>query len=372
MLLDLVFYIFLVSTGIQVIYLSFYLIRVSAYKEPQHLSDTAVDEKGVSVVVPAHDQEENLKKLIPILFDQNHPNFEIIIVDDRSNDNTYDFLLGIQAKYPRLRIVKVDQTPEHINGKKYALTLGIKAAKNDQIVLTDADCLPKSDNWLWKMTQGFQDGVIFVLGYSAYFKEKGLLNLWIRFETLFSGIQYLASAMGRRPYMAVGRNLGYRKHFFLEKKGFNRFLKVTGGDDDLFVNEHANRKNTKVIIGPDALVYSYPKRKWSEYYRQKVRHLSVSKYYRKSDKIHLALFPIAKITFWITFVLLLINFHRPFQIIPAYFLLLILTIWLFHKASRKLGDLYQLGWVPLMELFQIVYFPVVGIKAFLAKRVRWS
>jgi glycosyltransferase involved in cell wall biosynthesis len=149
----------------------------------------------------------------------------------------------------RLKMVNIDSTPAHVNGKKYAITLGIKAAKHDWILLTDADCRPNNEQWIRVVSERCSEDKNFVLGYSAYEKRPGFLNLFIRFETLLTAIQYIGFALAGNPYMGVGRNLAYRKSVFLENKGFNNFLSVTGGDDDLFVNQHATAKNTAVVLG---------------------------------------------------------------------------------------------------------------------------
>src|SRR5690606_33778770 len=123
-------------------------------------------------------------------------------------------------------------------GKKYGLTLGIKAASHEWILLTDADCRPNSRRWIRSMSRYFDEDTQFVLGFSPYRATAGLLNLFIRFETMLTAIQYFSFGWLGNPYMGVGRNLAYRKSKFLEEKGFNNFLHVTGGDDDLFVNQH--------------------------------------------------------------------------------------------------------------------------------------
>ena len=283
--MQVLFIVFLVAVGIQLIYI---IVFLTALGKKQ--TGTAAELQPVSVIVCAHDEEQNLKELIPILLQQKHTSFEVIIVNDRSNDGTYDFLLEETKKEERLRMVHAATVPAHVNGKKYGITLGIKAAKYDWIVLTDADCRPNSDQWLRSISDQCKDETEIVLGYSSYLKEQGFLNLFIRFETLLTAIQYIAYAIMGNPYMGVGRNLAYRKSLFLNNKGFNGFLGVTGGDDDLFVNQHANAKNTAVSLGEESIVYSVPKRTLSEFFNQKVRHLSVGKKYRFKHILSLGIF----------------------------------------------------------------------------------
>ncbi|MEJ0034400.1 MAG: glycosyltransferase [Bacteroidota bacterium] len=216
MLLSMVFGVCVAVLAIQFIFLITFLI---AFAKERRSSTTNIP-AGVSVIVCAHDEEENLRTLVPILLSQNHPNYEVIIVDDRSNDGTYDFLLKTTRENPKLRMVTVRDLPSHTTGKKFALTMGIKAARNDWVLLTDADCRPGA-GWIHGMSQQFMNETNIVLGFSAYEKHPGVLNAFIRFETFLTAIQYIGFALVGRPYMGVGRNLAYRRKLFLESKGFN-------------------------------------------------------------------------------------------------------------------------------------------------------
>jgi poly-beta-1,6-N-acetyl-D-glucosamine synthase len=327
----------------------------------------------VSVVICAHNEEENIPVLLQKLLNQSHKNLEIVFVDDCSNDSTYDILLAESLKNPILKIVKIDRVPSHINSKKYGLTLGIKAAKHDLILLTDADCLPASDHWISEMIAPFiNENIKIVLGFSQYEKRKGPLNTFIRFETLFTGIQYISSALIGKPYMGVGRNMAYRKSFFYERRGFNKFQKVVGGDDDLFVNKNATRKNTAVIVGPDSLVTSFPKSSVRQYYRQKKRHLSVGKLYSFADKIYLGIHSLSHIVFWTSFIILLTQWWEPYWVLGGFaFRLLILTV-IYFNASKRMGDKVSLWSYPVLDLVHVFYYIRTGLAVLFTKKVEWK
>lgn len=358
---------FLVCTGIQIIYYLIFLIGFYRYKHQK-----SNGRSPVSIVIAAHDEEDNLRRLLPKLYAQHYPEFEIIVIEDRSNDNTYDLLLEETKKEPCLKMVKVNHTPENFNGKKYALTLGIKAAKHDLILLTDADCEPNNDNWIATMAGGFDEKSQFNLGFSYYTETKGFLNYFIRFETLWTAIQYLGLALSGKPYMGVGRNLMYRKSLFINKKGFNPYLGVTGGDDDLFVNQHARKRNTLVTIGEDALVYSQPKTSWKSLFRQKVRHLSVGKYYKAADKIILGIFSLTQILFWLILTILF-SLRIELYIVAGCFLIRTLMIYLtFNIGRRKLGVRFNLAGLVFLDMVFVIYYIFTGATALFTKRVRWS
>lgn len=326
----------------------------------------------VSVVVCAHDEEENLQKLLPVLFNQKHRTFEVIVVDDRSNDNTYDLLLEKKKAHSNLKIVKVEDTPDHINGKKYGLTLGIRAAKYEHILFTDADCAPASDEWISTIAKEYHPNTEIVLGYSPYMKQKGLLNAFIRFETLFNAIQYIGAALAGRPYMGVGRNLSYKQSVFVNKKGFNKHLRVTGGDDDLFVNEHANKSNTRVAVGKNAIVYSIPKQKLSAYIAQKKRHLSVGKLYKKRHKFKIGIVALSQIISWALLIPLLLYRFELTIVAAGYVIKMALLFLLMYKAGRQFGDKINLWLLPLFDFLWSVYYLVLGTRALFTKKVKWN
>ncbi len=307
-----------------------------------------------------------------MLLAQEHPEFEVIVVEDRCNDNTYDYLLAATKLDARLKMVRVVHKPEHINGKKFALTLGIKAARYDWVLLTDADCRPSSNLWMAKMSEAMDDTAQIVLGYSPYIKTKGLLNSFIRFESILTGIQFIGFAWLGRPYMGVGRNLAYRKSLFLENKGFNSHLGVVGGDDDLFVNQHAKGSSTRICVGPDVLMRSTPKTTWKEYYIQKLRHLSVGKHYKFGDKVLLGIFSLTWTLSWL--IALPLSFFTPFTewILLAFIVRWMLLVFLFYKASKKLGEPFE-GWkAPFLDFIYVFYYLVTGPKALVSKKVRWK
>jgi glycosyltransferase involved in cell wall biosynthesis len=353
--------------GIQLIYLILFLIAFSKKRKgsPQ-------EPRPVSVIVCAHDEEENLKELVPLLLQQEHPQFEVIVVEDRCNDGTFDYLLQATKEHERLKMVRVVDKPEHINGKKFGLTLGIKAAKYDWVLFTDADCRPVGNNWIKRMTEKYSPGTKLVLGFSPYLKSRGLLNAFIRFESFLTGIQFIGLALLGKPYMGVGRNLAYHKSLFLNNKGFNAHLGVMGGDDDLFVNQHAIKKNTVVQIGAESLTYSKPKTTWGDFYHQKLRHLSVGTRYKFSDKLVLGLFAFTWLLTWFLVVPVTIFSPLAFWLLAMFLLRWILLSVLFHTASRQLGHTFEAWVVPFLDFIFAFYYLVAGAAAMTVKKIQWK
>ncbi len=351
----------------QIFYLILFLIGLN-----KESNQPAQPPHPVSVIVCAHDEEQNLRELIPALLAQDHPEFEIIIVEDRCNDGTYDYLRQLSIDNNKIKMVRVVNKPDHVSGKKFGLTLGIKAATHEWLLFTDADCRPTSNQWIRRMTEHYASNTKVVLGFSPYQKQAGWLNAFIRFESLLTGIQMISLANLGRPYMGVGRNFAYTKSLFFENKGFNSHLEIVGGDDDLFVNRQATKQNTFVSIGADAITISKPKTNWPDFLHQKLRHLSVGKRYKFSDKVILALFSGT----WLLTCFLVVPFvffsNVVYLIATIIFLRWILLGLLFYRGSRKLGGAFEPWKVPFLDFIFAFYYLVTGLRALVVKRIQWK
>ncbi len=365
--LQIVFFFFLAAVALQLLFLISFLLAVA--RKRHTIASTF---PPVSVIVCAHDEEQNLRSLIPLLLEQEYPQFEVIIVDDRSNDGTYDYLLQATREHPALRMVKVDRVPPHANGKKYGLTLGIRAASHEWILLTDADCRPASKAWIAGMSRHFYDGVQIVAGISTYRKERGLLNLFVRFEGALTALQYVAFGLLNMPYMGVGRNLAYRKSLFLENKGFNQFLGIIGGDDDLFVNQHATSKNWRVELGAETNMLSIPEKTWKEFFLQKVRHLSVGKHYRFVHRFILGAFMLSGILTWLTGLPVIIAEPSSWWGATLFVVRFIVLAIAIRVILKKAGISFEWWAIPFLDFLYSIYYISTGLKALTSKNIQWT
>lgn len=352
---------------IQCIHLLF--MRYHLSRDAMPLAETP---PPVTVIICANNEEENLKELIPALFGQDHPSFEVLVVDDRSHDGTHDYLVEASAKYRKLRYITVEHLPDHVNGKKYAITLAVKAARHELLLLTDADCRPASASWIRYMARTFSENTSFVTGHSMYMKEPGFLNLFIRYETLWTAMHFLSSARAGNPYMATGRNLAYLKQVFLENKGFRGYAQLTGGDDDLFVNRHARGDNTRVILEEDSFTWSVPKRTWREFLIQKTRHLSVGKYYRPASRFTLGVLSLSHIFGLLLVPVLIITPGGLWWGLGGYMIRTLLLHITLDSTGRKLKADIPLAWVTILDWAFVVYYLITGLSATFTKRIRWK
>lgn len=297
------------------------------------------DVRGVSVIICAYNEAANLKAYLPAILEQDYPLFEVIVVNDGSQLDT-DLILGeYQALYSNLKKTFVPQDSHVLSSKKLGLSLGIKAAQYDYLLFTDADCRPAGPHWLASMVSAFQPRTDFVLGLGVYYEQNTWLNRLIGYETLFNGLQYLGMAAAGKPYMGVGRNMAYRKQFFFESGGFASMLRLKAGDDDLFVNKNATRRNTRVMVSKDALTWSVPKKKWRDYIAQKGRHLSVSTHYSGRTKWRLMLEPFMRLVFYVAFLVLVYAGSLPLKVLALFLFLVrwLVQVSVINRAARTLG-----------------------------------
>ncbi|HNW71197.1 MAG TPA: glycosyltransferase [Bacteroidales bacterium] len=330
----------------------------------------------VSVVICARNEYFNLEKNLPLILEQDYPTFEVIVVNDESDDDTMDLLNDLSRKYPNLVTLNTEKNQNFFGGKKFSLSLGIKSAHNEIILLTDADCRPESKTWIQEMQAPFsRPETTIVLGYGAYEPRKGLLNKLIRFDTLSIALNYFSMAKRGMPYMGVGRNLAYRRELFIKSRGFVSHYHVHSGDDDLFINQNASRKNTATVFSPQSHTVSEPKKDFSSWVFQKKRHLTTGKYYKWWHKIILALNPLTTLAFYTLPVLLLVLYPNLYTIIIvcAFLLLRLLSQLLIIKnAMNKLKEKNLLLFSPFFELFFIFFNALIMLSNTGKQENRWK
>ena len=349
---------------VQLCYYLFIYLKLARHKEQKKTFS-----KAVSVVVCGFNEEQYWEALVDKLLDQDYPNFEIVLVNDQSTDNT-KFVFKQWENHPKIKLVDIREDIKKGLGKKFALTLGIKAAKYDYLLLTDADCYPRSKDWISSMAQHFSDKTI-VLGYGAYEKHKGLLNKLVRFDAFQLAVQYLSYALIGKTYMGVGRNLAYKKSLFFDNKGFASHLHLPSGDDDLFIKEVASHNNTAVSITDSSHTLSVPKNTWKSWIRQKSRHLSTGFYYKNYHKFMLGLWSLSNVFFWLMFFTLLL-FQKSLYLIFSLFLIRFLVqILIVNPIIKKLNEKDLIFLYPFLELLSNFFYIIFIFNSLIKKNKFW-
>ncbi|MEH6537889.1 MAG: glycosyltransferase [Psychroserpens sp.] len=369
LIFEILFYSFLAIVGIQLIFYTFIFGRFSTSK----LQETTKKNIGVSVIICAKNEAENLKEHLPFFVEQDYKTFELVLINDNSSDDTLEVMETFKKQCENIKIVDVKPVEKYWGNKKYPLTLGIKAATHNFLLFTDADCKPLSKEWISQMSAHFSNEKSIIIGYGAYEKIKGsFLNLLIRFETFMTAVQYFSYAKIGMPYMGVGRNLAYKKELFFEANGFINHMDKTSGDDDLFVNQMGNKTNVALCISEESFTESKPKTTFKSWIFQKRRHISTAVHYKPKHKILLALFYISQVFFWILGSLLLIVLFQWKIVIGLIALRFIAQYTTLYLSSKKLNETGLILFIPFLEIFLIIFQFFIFIKNLSSKPHHWK
>ena len=370
--------VFVVAWLVQMLYHWVLFRRLAFYKKKEKNGRL----EPVSVIVCARDSYEYLLDLIPAVLSQDYPDFELVIVNDCSQDNTEEYLKDLARNNPKINLVNLKQNLNFFHGKKFPLSMGIKSAKHDLLLLTDADCVPNTNQWIKEMVAAYNDNTEIVVAYGPYFERKGLLNKLIRFDTLYIAMQYLSLALAKKPYMGVGRNLSYRKSTFMKNKGFTSHYNIPSGDDDLFISQVANKNNTNVFIDAVNRVESEPKRSWATWIRQKRRHYSTGIQYKSNINRILGILLVSRLLYYPTLIAL---FFLPaaFEISLGriyYFIIIglfaslhyVTQFIIYHKSAKQLGEKHLgLIFTPIYDCFFMIFTTVIGFWSTISKPKGW-
>ncbi len=361
--------IFIISLLLQLIYyLGIYSKLLFYSKKP-----VKIKKEPISVIICARNEGANLDKFLPSILTQDYPDYEVIVVNDCSSDDTDEVIGKYIRQYSNLRTTTINEDKKFSHGKKLAITIGIKASRKELLVFTDADCKAMSNRWLKKIQENFTKEKSIVLGYGGYFPKFSLLNNYIRYDTLIIAIQYLSYKLAGKPYMGVGRNLAYRKSFFFEKKGFASHYHLLSGDDDLFVNENANKSNTAIEISEESHTRSIPADSLKQWIKQKKRHMSTGKYYKGIHKLLLGGEQFSRFLYYASFVFLVSKNVLTIYVIYAFIFRTIIQMVIIKNAMIRLKEKHLLLTSLFFDILSVIFnfYLYISIR-FRRRRHQWK
>jgi len=357
MIWDVFFFVFVCATIVQIAFWLFLFSRLAFYRVKNEPNFDSGGEESLSIIICAHNEEKNLQANIPRILAQHYRSLEVLVVDDDSTDKSVDIVTSYMCKSPILHVVSHKREgTESFRSKKQPLAFGIKQARHEHLLLTDADCIPASPNWAGRMQQTLRGDTEIGLGFSPYQAFPGFLNLFIRYEGYHTALQYLSYALAGMPYMGVGRNLIYKKSLFEKANGFSRHEHIASGDDDLFISQVARADNVAIVLHPETFVYSEPKKNWRAYFRQKRRHLSTGRHYSRKHRIFLGGYSITHFLHYVTFFILILDFSTIFATLFLYTVrILILTIFS-SLILKKLSQRDLIFWIPILDVAYVIFY----------------
>jgi len=356
---------FLVSTAIQLDYLFNKFNRLNSFSSKRKMTPP-----GVSIIVAAKNEYENLQKHLAFVLQQDYPNFEVIVVDDSSTDDSLFLLKKMEGDYQNLKVLNLTGNQKGIPGKKGAITEGVRSAKFEWLLFTDADCRPMSRDWIKSMMINCMGDVEIVLGASPYIKKQTFLNKLIRMDTIIIAINYLSFAIKGNPYMGVGRNLLYKKKLFYEANGFESHKHIPSGDDDLFIHQVSTKNNTSICLDEKSIVFSEPKLSSSAFFEQKRRHFGTAGSYTLTSKMLLITYPLSLAFFYLLALYILMT---PFWWISFILLLMRSLVFLrvIAKPMKLLNGEDLLTFSPFFEILIYLVNFIIYISRIFVKNDRW-
>lgn len=351
------------TVGLFIIQLFYYLVTFTrplrAAKRTEKTA-TGRDVKPVSVIVYAHGEPEDLRRNLPALLTQDYPDYEVIVVNDGSDADSEDVLKLFSNEYKNLYYTYVPVDTQYLSHKKLALTMGIKAARHDILLFTEADCRPLGPKWIEAMADPYNPETDIILGFCAYRHTKGFLHKLIAYDNLTDGLQMISSALSHHPFTGNGRNLSYRKKLFFAHKGYSKSLNLHAGADDLFINEVSNPTNTQVQLSSDSII-EMNKIEGSGIWREmKASRAATKRFYKgcslafyRMETVSYLLFGIAAIA---TFIFGLSG-NWLLSILAGSLLLLRFTAkaLVYKKSALLLQQKPLTAWLPLLEIAQPAY-----------------
>jgi poly-beta-1,6-N-acetyl-D-glucosamine synthase len=351
-------------------FIAFLFVAINVYKGFSYQFDrkfTTTTRPNLSLVIAAKNEESNIESLIDSLDQLNYPkeNLEVIIVDDNSTDQTSDFVLSKIKDKSNFRLITA--TEKMLEGKKGALQIGIDAAQNNFIVITDADCKPNR-YWLNTIAGKLDEGFDFVFGIAPILSGKTLVQKISAYENLRNTYLSIAAVGLNIPYSAAARSFAFRKTSFKRVGGYGKTTKTLSGDDDLLLREAVKHKMLiGTVVDPDAFVFSSAPTSFELYFKQKHRHLQTSFYYLLKQKMFLIFWHLINLLSLLSIFLVFVSpiFALPFAVKFIYDSFIVL------KYQHRLGHSFRFFEIIYLQiLFEI--FIVVNFFNSLSGNTKWK
>ena len=346
-MLHAIFIAFLIVFSIQLTYYLFIFGKFSFSKKTENNNQ----KPPISVIICTKNQEQNVLNYIPLLLNQNYPNFEIVLIDNASSDGTLDVFEEFEKNNSNIKLVKVENNEAFWGNKKFALTLGIKAAKNEYLLFTDPQCYPTSTEWIAEMSTHFSKEKTIILGYNSIIKIKNsFLNKLIRFENLLSSTQAFGWAKAGKPYTGNGKNLAYKREEFFKTNGFIEHMKTRTGEDALFINQAANSNNTTICTSKNSTILTNETPNFKQWiHTTRIVYNNHSKF-KLFDKLQLKTFYTSQLLVIILPIILLANQYQWIIVASLLTTRYIITWITLGYSANKLNQKDLLVLYPIYEI----------------------
>jgi cellulose synthase/poly-beta-1,6-N-acetylglucosamine synthase-like glycosyltransferase len=363
------FIVFSFAAFIQLIYVLFIHGKLSFFNPSKQVVSTEFP--PVTILISARNEADNIYENLPTILDQDYPEFEVIVINHQSIDESHYILNAYAHQYKNLRVIEIERSQHLKSGKKLPLTIGIKGAKHEHLLFTDADCKPTSNQWLKSMASRFTSEKEITIGYAPYVFKKSFLNKVIRFDTTWIAMNYFSMALAKIPYMGVGRNMGYTKSVFNSVNGFKSHYSLASGDDDLFIQESATKNNIAINLDKTSFCYSEGAEDWESWFRQKARHYTTSSRYRVFKKAMLGIYPLTMFMLLISFVILMLDTNYHWLTLSIFGFVIIIKWFIHARCFKKLHEPGFISMIPLLDIAYSILIPILYYSVNKKEDTKW-
>lgn len=368
-LTTILFFVFSFVALIQLLYVLFIHGKLSFYNSEKHPVNSVFP--PVTILISARNDADNIYENLPSILQQDYPEFEVIVINHQSVDESHYILNAYAHQYKNLRVIEIERSQHLKTGKKLPLTIGIKGAKYEHLVFTDADCKPATNQWLKSMASNFSNQKQLVIGYAPYIFKKSFLNKIIRFDTTWIAINYFSMALAKIPYMGVGRNMAYTKTLFNSVNGFKSHYSIASGDDDLFVQETANKSNVAINLDQNSYSYSEGCEDWESWFRQKARHYTTSSRYKVFKKAMLGIYPLTMLMMLISFVILMFDSNFRLMALSIIGFVVVIKWWIHARCFKRLKEPGFIAMIPLLDIAYSILIPILYYSVNKKEDTKW-
>ncbi len=320
----------------------------------------------VSVVICAKNEQQNLEKNLPLYLEQNYPEFEVVVVNDCSTDETEALLYTLKLKYKKLQVTTIELDHQFLHNKKLAITIGIKAARYDNIIFTEPYCAPSDNKWLASMQQAFGSKGELVVGYCRNEPREGLADKVMRSDSVVSALFSLHGAMLGKPYRCTIKNMGISQSFFFRSKGFAHYNSYPNSEETIFLCRNGNEENTRVAISSDAILSSSQVLTFEQWFKQKCLYSSLLSM-GKRGVWRLRCEILSRTSFYTTFLVLLIlaiirlDYLLMLCMAPLVITRLITRMVIMRKALNKLQEKGIFFWILVYDIISPLLTFIVAL-----------
>lgn len=332
------------------------------------------EQRPISVVISGKNEYDNLKENLPFWLSQNYPKFEIVVVYDVTDDDILYLLRDFQQRHPQLKLVNFTKNVNFFDEQRFSISIGIKSAENEYVIVSTADCRPTNENYINSMQMGLSENTDVLAGYSSYTEKYSLLNSFARFHLFEKSVQFLSFALKGKIYAASHQNMIYRKDFFLQHQGYTSFYALKTGIYDLLANPIFNKQNVNVQLNPESITKTSGKLLLNNWFKREMQYFSVLRNAPKKVGIAITSYRSANFLFFLFLLLVGCNIFLSrndlMEVFSLWFYICLFILivklstqyWVMHTCMKKLKEKHFLLFIPL---FEVLYLPLQLILFFL-------